>query len=84
MPDDLLLSDAVVTWVNLTATELYADFCNSGHGHEVLATALRAGYARGRVDEYERWAPAPDLEASVRAAAQATPAGTVRMPHAKG
>jgi len=83
MPDEIVLTDTLRTWADLTATELYTDFCNSGHAQDVLRRALAVGYGRGRTDERAVWRPPVDLEASVAAAAQAVSAGTVRMVKAR-
>lgn len=48
---DNRISDADEAWVQLTATELYADFCNSGQGHVVVERALRLGILRGHRDD---------------------------------
>lgn len=43
-------SDRIETWVRLTASELYCDWCNKKPG-DVLERALRLGYLRRMQDE---------------------------------
>ncbi|MGH7180290.1 MAG: hypothetical protein ACREJC_23125 [Tepidisphaeraceae bacterium] len=60
-------SDRVETWVQLTADELYADYCNHGDGPRVLARALRLGYQRGVEDRSQSVVASDAWDAKSRA-----------------
>lgn len=66
------ISDGDEVWVQLTADELYADFCNSGHGRDVLARALRVGLLRGRQNQEEDLAVLERIEEKVTLLGQHT------------